>query len=657
MFKNKGKVGIWLTSQSDSMERLITLLICLPFFMAIVMLAIPKQHKRLAGRTMQFFCAVIMALSIWTAYKWYSVGKTLYFDLPATEVFNNIILAGDIILMVLIIYLSFKYNKWVISLLSIIQTIMVVWVELFGAKPEETPHIDIDWLTIVMILIIGVVGVLIGIYAVGYMEGYHKHHIMFHDRRNYFFAVIFIFYGAMFGLVSSMNIIWMDFFWETTSVCSFLLIGYTRTKEAIDNSFRALWMNLLGGLGLATAVVFAVQIEHSVSIKAITTIARDSGSPLLLIPIAMLAFGALTKSAQLPFSQWLLGAMVAPTPSSALLHSATMVKAGVYLLIRISVAMHGNYVGEMVFLIGGFTFFATSLLAITVSDGKKVLAYSTISNLGLITACAGVGTEETVWAAVFLIVFHAVSKSMLFQGVGAVENATGSRNIEDMEGLASTYPKLASILLIGIAGMYIAPFGMLVSKWAALKAFVDSSNTMLVLFLVFGSAATMFYWTKWMAKILGGRKKDVTDVTQKGEYISMFTHAVLLVALCLTFPVLSNVVVVPLMADMFGNTNAVISEGNTLIMIIMVGAIFIVPVISRFFTKLIKSTMTMSYMSGVNAGDDENFVDAFGNEKPMHVSNWYMDDFLGETKLLKPSVLIGAIIIIVSLCLIIGGAL
>ena len=150
---------------------------------------------------------------------------------------------------------------------------------------------------------------LIGIYAIGYMEGYHKHHLIYVDRRNYFFAVIFIFYGAMFGLVSSMNIMWMDFFWEVTSVCSFLLIGYTRTKEAIDNSFRALWMNLLGGLGLAVAIVFAVLKEHTVSVQAITDMAAGSSDKILLIPIAMLAFAALTKSAQMPFSQWLLGAM------------------------------------------------------------------------------------------------------------------------------------------------------------------------------------------------------------------------------------------------------------------------------------------------------------------------------------------------------------
>jgi len=637
------------------METLITLLICLPFAMAAVIVLIPQEKKKLTGRTVQLFGVIVMALALYTAISWYSGRVTLYFDLPATALLNNIILAGDIFLMVLIIYLSIKYHKAIISVLSIVQTVMVAWCELFGPEVKATEHIEIDWLTIIMFLIIGIVGVLIGIYAVGYMEGYHHHHIMFKDRRNYFFAIIFVFYGAMFGLVASANLIWMDFFWETTSVCSFLLIGYTRTEEAINNSFRALWMNLLGGLGIAIAIMYCVIAEGTVSLRIITENAMGS-SGAILIPIAMLAFAALTKSAQMPFSEWLLGAMVAPTPSSALLHSATMVKAGVYLLIRISVAMHGNYVGEMVYLVGGFTFLTTALLAITVSDGKKVLAYSTISNLGLITACAGMGSEETVWAAVFLILFHAVSKSMLFQCVGAIENTTGSRNIEDMEGLAVRLPKLASILLIGIAGMYLAPFGMLISKWAALKAFVDAGNSLLVLFIVFGSGATMFYWTKWMAKILGGRHKEVRDVTQKNEYISMFIHAAILLVLCLTFPIISNVVMVPLMADMFMNTNAVISEGNTIIMIIMIGAIFIVPLVSYIAIRDIGGRKVPAYMSGINVGDNENFVDSFGNAKEMHVANWYMDEIFGERKLLRPSVIGGIIIVIVFLSMLLGGA-
>ena len=139
----------------------------------------------------------------------------------------------------------------------------------------------------------------------------------------------------------------------------------------------------------------------------------------------------------------------------------------------------------MVTTIGGFTFLATSMLAIGQSDGKKVLAYSTVSNLGLITACAGIGMHEAVWAGILLMIFHAVSKSLMFLSVGAVENVLGSRNIEDMHGLIVKLPELAFVMIVGIAGMFLAPFGMLISKWAALKAFIDSNSILLVIFLIY----------------------------------------------------------------------------------------------------------------------------------------------------------------------------
>ena len=139
-------------------------------------------------------------------------------------------------------------------------------------------------------------------------------------------------------------------------------------------------MNLLGGLGFAVAIVYAALVLHVNTLQDL--VAMGSGTAVAIIPVILLAFAGLTKSAQLPFSGWLLGAMVAPTPTSALLHSATMVKAGVYLLIRLAPAMCGNLAGTMVTTIGGFTFLATSMLAISQSDGKKLLAYSTVSNLG-----------------------------------------------------------------------------------------------------------------------------------------------------------------------------------------------------------------------------------------------------------------------------------
>ena len=647
------------------MEMLVTALICLPFLWAILPAVIHNSKCR------AFFvylgCGIVIVLSVFTAVQWYLAGgQTLDFDLPYREAFDGVILFGDLFLMCLITYLSFKYKKGVISLLAIVQTLLVAGLEFFGPELEELPALRFDWLTLVMILIIGVVGSLIGIYAVGYMHGYHiHHHKELTDRRSFFLAMIFVFFGAMFGLVFSQSLIWMYFFWEITSVTSFLLIGYTRSDEAINNSFKALWMNLLGGCGIAAAIAVGILAFKTVNLYDIINLAIEHGASahtlIFLLPIACLAFAALTKSAQFPFSGWLLGAMVAPTPSSALLHSATMVKAGVYLLIRISAAMADNYVGNMVALIGGFTFLAASCLAISVSDGKKVLAYSTISNLGLIVACTGCGYEETIWAAVFLVIFHAVSKSMLFQCVGAIENTTGSRDVEDMQGLMAIFPKLAVILMIGIAGMFLAPFGMLISKWAALKAFIDTSSvyvsSLMVLFICFGSATTMFYWTKWLSKILGASPKEKSrDLTKKNEYISMFFHAFMMVALILGFPWLSENVLKPLSEDMFGTVKQVISYQFIFIMIVLLVGVFVIPCINYLMTKGTKAKQVITYMGGANIGDNFNFVSATGDPKEMHIANFYMEDILGEKKLFTPAIMISTFIIIVYMIIVVGGA-
>ena len=638
------------------LENLILALICLPFAMAVLPAVL---HQTKARSTAVYICGpILLIMSVVTAVIWYVSGATaVEFNLPGTEIFDKVILVGDFFLMFLVIYLSVKNHKTIISFLSIIQTLLVAGIEVFGPGYAENYNIRMDWLTFIMVLIIGIIGVSIGIYAVGYMHGYHiHHHKEVKDRRSFFLAMIFVFYGAMFGLVFSRSLIWLYFFWEITSVVSFLLIGYTGTKEAIDNSFTALWMNLLGGLGIAIAIAYGILVQGTADLYDLidAAVAGGAGSAAL-IPIAFLAFAALTKSAQFPFSKWLLGAMVAPTPSSTLLHSATMVKAGVYLLIRISMAMADNYVGQMVYLCGGLTFLAASCLAISQSDGKKVLAYSTISNLGLIVACAGAGHQETIWAAVFLIMFHAVSKSMLFQCVGAIENTTGSRDIEDMQGLALRYPKLAMILMMGIAGMFLAPFGMLISKWAALKAFVDIGSALMVLCVVFGSATTMFYWTKWFAKILGNDGTLEKDITKPNEYISMFFHAIILILLCVSFPFLSKYVIEPLMNDMYGYSSAVISEGNIVIMAIMILAIFIIPVVNFFIFRKSYNKDIMMYMAGANAGDNKHFVDAYGEPRELVTSNWYMTEWFGEDKLFKPAVILGAFIILVFLITVVAG--
>lgn len=628
---------------------MIPFLIGFPVLLAAILFLIRKEDLR--GYMVYAGAGVIMLITVIFIMQWIFDGSKTWMLYPSTELPDHLIAAGDIFLMGLILYMSLKYKRPLPAILSIVQTVLMLYVE-STAKIAEGPHIMVDWFTILMCIIIAFIGGFICIYTVGYMKGYHNNHTDVRDRQPFFFAMLFLFLGAMFGLVFSQSLIWMYFFWEVTSVISFLMIGYTKTEEAINNSFNALWMNLLGGLGFAVAIAWMCLVNGTAQLQDVLTAGSE-------IPLICLALAGLTKSAQLPFSTWLLGAMVAPTPSSALLHSATMVKAGVYLLLRISPALEGNTTGMIVSSIGGFTFIAASMMAIAQNDGKKVLAFSTISNLGLIVGCAGIGVEETVWAAIFLVIFHSVSKSMLFQSVGAAENTLHSRDIEDMHGLIIRVPKLAYIMGIGIAGMYLAPFGMLISKWVALKAFVDSGNFILVLFIAYGSATTMFYWTKWLAKLLCYHipRDTVKDVTLKDEYVSMFFHAAVMLLLCLFLPLVASWLVNPIVQELFGNATSVLSMSVLTTMAIMLVSIFIVPVVMFFISRSSHRDLVPIYMNGINKGDNRYFVNSFGEDEHLYLSNWYLRFEFGRRHLRIPSIILAAAVLIVGFCIVIGGAI
>ena len=626
---------------------MIPLLIGIPAALAVLFQII--RNEKVRGYIVYAGAGIIMLTTVLFIGTWIRDGAQTWMFYPETEMIDHLMTVGDIFLMCLIIYLSVKHGKVLPIILSVAQTALVIYTE-FTAEVAEGPHMMVDWLTILMCVIIAFIGGFICIYTVGYMKGYHHHHKEVKDRQPFFFSMLFLFLAAMFGLVLSQNLVWIYFFWEITSVISFLMIGYTQSDEAVNNSFCALWMNLLGGLGFAVAIALMAQLHGTLQLLEVVNIGA-------LLPLMCLSLAGMTKSAQLPFSTWLLGAMVAPTPSSALLHSATMVKAGVYLLIRISPALEGNLVGIIVSSIGGFTFIMASMMAIAQNDAKKVLAFSTISNLGLIVACSGIGVEETVWAAVFLMVFHAVSKSMLFQSVGATENTLGSRDIEDMHGLIIRVPKLAYIMGIGIAGMYLAPFGMLISKWLALKAFVDSGNVILVLCIAYGSATTMFYWTKWLAKLLCYHipRDTVKDVTRKDEYISMFFHAIVMLLLCLFLPVVAITVVNPIVRELFGNTHDVLSMSVLTTMAIMLVSIFIVPVVMFFISRRSHQELVPIYMNGINEGDNRFFTNSFGGKDHLYLSNWYLRFEFGRRHLRIPSIIVATAVLVVGFCLVIGG--
>ena len=561
-------------------------------------------------------------------------------------------LFAEIAMGLFVLFIGIKMKRPLIAALILAQGGLIVWFELKnGAKLESLSPLlpSDDRFSIIMALINGIVGGLICVYALGYMREFHESHPEFKDRRALFFSVLLIFLGAMFGIVFSNNLLWFYFFWEVTTLCSFLLIGYKQNEESKNNALRALVMNLAGGLGFAVAIVWFYADTGSIDLSALIT----AKPALVMAPAALLAFAGITKSAQFPFSSWLLGAMVAPTPVSALLHSSTMVKAGVYLVVRLAPVLHGTAVGLVVALVGATTFVIGSFAAICTSDAKKVLAYSTVANLGLIVLCGGIGTYEAVWAALLLIVFHAVAKCLLFLCVGVAEHKLHSRDIEAMSGLVVTMPRLSMMLQIGMAGMFLAPFGMLISKWAVLKAVVDAYPALSV-FIAFGSAATLFFWVKWMGKLIEvTRPRESVEKNISGtEWLALYTLSGLTFASCLFFPLLSSGFVEPYVVTLFGHTGNIGSD-NFIIMVIMLAMICLFPLSFLNYNRRVK--VVDAYLGGANIDTSVRFQGSVGVVQDMEMKNYYFEDFLGEARVFRVGVLSGAALLAALLVLILNN--
>jgi ech hydrogenase subunit A len=555
-------------------------------------------------------------------------------DLGGATEFHGLswgILAVEIAMGIYIISIGVRAKHPLIVLLALAQMGVMVWFETTsGAHTLATQNLFVDKLAVIMALVNGLVGGGICIYALGYMREYHEvNHPEVRDRRPLFFALLFIFMGAMFGLIFANNLTWLFLFWEITTLCSFLLIGYTQTEEALNNARRALVMNLAGGLAFALAIVWCYHRIQSIELQSLI----GSKQSLVLIPAALLCFAGITKSAQLPFSSWLLGAMVAPTPVSALLHSSTMVKAGVYLVLRMAPAITGTKVGMMVAMVGGITFLIGSLAAITTSEAKRVLAWSTVANLGLIVLCGGIGTHAAMWAGVLLIIFHAVSKCLLFLCVGAVEHRLHSRNIEDMSGLILRMPHVTIMMLIGMAGMFLAPFGMLISKWAVLKAVVDAAPLLSVL-VAFGSSATLFFWVKWMGKLVEVIQPGLQEKEEfaSSEALALYGLAAATFLTCLLFPLISSFLVEPSVIEVYGQS-ASLSPGNITIMMMMMALVMLFPF--AFCRRNSGVKVVDAYLGGANVDRSVTFLGSANAVEEVTMHNYYLRDLMSETWLAR----------------------
>ncbi|WP_170125031.1 putative monovalent cation/H+ antiporter subunit A [Pseudaminobacter salicylatoxidans] len=319
----------------------------------------------------------------------------------------------------------------------------------------------VDGLSLTFALLISGIGTLIVLYSGGYLKG--------HEQQGRFFSFILLFMGAMQGLVLADSFLMLFVFWELTSIASFLLIGFDHRREASRRAaLQALVVTGLGGLALLAGLLVVAMATGANELSTLLASGEAlRSSPLYAGAFVLLLGGAFTKSAQFPFHFWLPNAMEAPTPVSAYLHSATMVKAGVYLLMRFNPVMGDTAAWETVLpLFGGATLLVGTLLAVRQSDLKLMLAYTTVASLGLLVMLTGFGSEVAVEAAVLYLIAHSMFKGALFMVAGLIDHETGTRNIASLSGLRRAMPITFTAGLLAALSMGGLPlfFGFLAKE-------------------------------------------------------------------------------------------------------------------------------------------------------------------------------------------------
>ncbi|MCZ7855898.1 putative monovalent cation/H+ antiporter subunit A [Agrobacterium salinitolerans] len=319
----------------------------------------------------------------------------------------------------------------------------------------------IDGLSLTFALLITGIGLLIVLYAGGYMKG--------HPQQGRFLSFLLLFMGAMLGVVVSDSLLMLFVFWELTSITSFLLIGFDHERAASRRAaLQALVVTGGGGLLLLAGLIFIWDISGMTQLSMLVRggdVLRDS--PFYLAALLLVLGGAFTKSAQFPFHFWLPNAMEAPTPVSAYLHSATMVKAGVYLLMRLNPVLGDTAAWQILLpFFGGLTMLIGALLAVRQTDLKLMLAYTTVSSLGLLVMLTGFGSAHAIEAAVLYLVAHSLFKGALFMVAGIIDHETGTRDVTKLGGLRKAMPITFTAALAAAISMAGLPpfFGFLAKE-------------------------------------------------------------------------------------------------------------------------------------------------------------------------------------------------
>jgi len=407
----------------------------------------------------------------------------------------------------------------------------------------------VDGLAFLFAMLISAIGALIVLYAAYYLAA--------SDPARRFFMFLLLFMGAMLGIVLSDNLLLLVVFWELTSLSSFLLIGYWNGRsDAREGARMALTITGAGGLALLGGVLIIGNIVGSYDLDRVLQAGEViRAHPLYLPALVLVLLGCFTKSAQFPFHFWLPHAMAAPTPVSAYLHSATMVKAGVFLLARMYPALSGSDLWFwMVSLTGLATLLIGAYIAIFKHDLKGLLAYSTISHLGLITLLFGLDTQLAVVAGVFHIINHATFKASLFMAAGIIDHETGSRDMRRLNGLWKYMPWTATLAMIASAAMAGVPLlnGFLSKEMFFTEAVGKEGYAAMQVLLPLGATLAGVFSVTYSARFIyevffNGSPKDLPKVPHEPPMF-MRVPVEILVVLCLVVGLVPGITIGPTLA-------------------------------------------------------------------------------------------------------------
>ena len=413
----------------------------------------------------------------------------------------------------------------------------------------------LDGLGFLFCLLILGIGLLVVLYAAYYLSD--------DDPIGRFFAYLLLFAGAMLGVVLSENVLLLVVFWELTSLTSFLLIAFWHHRsDAREGARMALAITGGGGLCLLAGMVLLGQAAGSFELTEIFANAEQvRASPLYLPTLVLVLLGAFTKSAQFPFHFWLPHAMAAPTPVSAYLHSATMVKAGIFLLARFYPVLSGTDAWFYIVTTTGFVTFAFgAYAALWKHDLKGLLAYSTISHLGLITLLFGLQTKLSVVAAVFHIINHATFKASLFMAAGIIDHEAGTRDMRKLNGLWKTMPYTGMLAIVAAGAMAGVPLlnGFLSKEMFLAEVVQFAGNEawgiVLPVAATLASVFSVAYSVRFIDDVFfNGEPQGLTKIPHEPpRWMRMPVE--MLVAVCLAVGIFPEYTVAPLLAAAVGAT-------------------------------------------------------------------------------------------------------